>query len=174
MNELVKYFESPVTKRRVALNLHPTDFLWLADPTPQEFEALLLEHERVRIAEAWREKLMPQREGEQWLEAFQPVPAGSLRFFMAGAIKERLAYDKTRGLSEHVRGLPLDKQRQLLQDLLPRSRAELAQIASVVGVREILGPDFRQDFLLDSDPRRFASWPRPRSESSSAMALTSP
>lgn len=157
MSNLVKYYESPVTKRRVALNLHPTDFLWLEVPTPREFEALLLEHERVRIAEAWREKLMPQREGEQWIEAFQPVPAGSLRFFVAGVLKERLAYDKTRGLSEHLRELPLDKQRQLLQDLLPQSRAALAQIASVMGVREILGPDFRQDFLRDSDPRRFVA-----------------
>jgi hypothetical protein len=84
----LKYFDSPVTKRRVALNPHPADFAWLYLPTKAEFEDVLREHERIRIQETWKE--WSEQDGESRIKGFRDGPNSSLRVLAARAVAERL------------------------------------------------------------------------------------
>jgi Putative phage integrase len=153
----LKYFESPVTKRKVALNLHPDNFAWLYVPTNAEFEAVLKEHERIRIEQVWTEWAEP-REGDTWIAAFReaaPSVKSGLRFVATRAFAARARFERSRGLGGELRALPLDEQRRLFKSCMPVSYEELEPLLTPVGLQYAYNADIRASFLAVGDVRKF-------------------
>lgn len=149
----LKYFDSPVTKRRVAINPHPADFAWLYLPTKAEFEAVLREHEYIRIQETWKE--WSEQDGESWIKGFRDGPNSSLRVLAARAVAERLGFEKFRGVGDELRKLPLNEQRKLLNQCMPTCYEELKALLSPAGLNHAYGQDIRQTFMAVGDVREF-------------------
>lgn len=153
----LKHFESPVTKRTVTLNPHPDDFVWLHVPTSAEFEAVLREHERIRIGEVWTKWAEP-REGEACIAAFRespPTAASSLRYLASRAFAARAGYDRSRGLGEMLRALPVDEQRRVFESCRPKDYDELEPLLTPVGLQFAYSANIRAAFLSSGDVKSF-------------------
>ncbi len=153
----LKHFQSPVTGREVALNRHSEDFVWLRVPSNAEFEALLKEHERIRIAEVWNEWSQP-RDEEECIAAFRKAPPSieaGLRYFASRAFATRAGYSRSRGLGDELRALSLDEQRRVFASCMPQSYEELVPLLSTVGLKHAYSTDIRAAFLARGDVRAF-------------------
>lgn len=157
VNNAILHFESPVTKRRIALNSDPSEFAWLYSPTNTEFEAVLREHERIRIAQVWAEWSEPQ-DDEPYIVAFRKAAPSSetrLRFIGTRAFAAQSGFSKSRGLGDELRALPIDEQQRLFKSLLPSSYAELEPLMSTVGLQYAYNTDIRTSFLALADVKAF-------------------
>ncbi|WP_157651181.1 VPA1269 family protein [Dechloromonas denitrificans] len=149
----LKVFESPVTKRQISLNTHPTEFVWLHVPSHAEFEAVLREHERIRIQEAWEE--WSALLDETSIKGFRPALNSSLRNLSTSAVARRLGYSRVRGVGEELRKLSVEEQRARLRQCMPNSYEELVEMASAPGLIHTYTQNIRQDFLNTGDVQAF-------------------
>lgn len=157
INNILLHFNSPATKRRIVLNSDPSEFAWLYVPTINEFEALLREHERIRIAQVWQEWAEPQ-EDNACIVGFRkasPSSEASLRFLGARAFAAQAGFTKSKGLGDELRALPIEEQQRLFQSLMPSSYAELQAVTRTVGIQYAYNIDIRQLFLATGDVKAF-------------------
>lgn len=165
----VKHFDAPMTGRRISVNLHPTEFLWVYTPTSAEMLEVIAEHERLAIAQAWA-RWCEITEGTQHIWAFKPVPSGSgaLRWLRGGPISALTGCPaRGAGLASYVQSLSIDEQRKLFMSLMPTSRHALESVATEIGLSTFIGTvDLKAEFLaspsLDAFIRKMPS-PLPHS-----------
>jgi hypothetical protein len=123
MSDFLKEFKSPRTGRTILLNTSPESFVWIEVPTVQEVEAILTEHESIRIDERW-ETLRRERLGTTYIEAFATTTAGALANFRHESVATLIGTSQVRNLAAVVHALTLGEQRTLLDRLKPSSRKD--------------------------------------------------
>lgn len=161
----VKYFDAPMTGRRITVNLHPTEFRWVHVPTADEMLEVIAEHERLAIAAAWA-RWCEVTEGTQYIWAFKPVPSGSgaLRWLRGKPIAALTGCPaRGAGLATHVQSLSIDEQRKLFMALMPTSRHALESVATEIGLSTFVGTlDLKAEFLASPSLDAFIErLPRP-------------
>jgi hypothetical protein len=155
----IKFFESPLTGRQVAMNLHASDYVWLHEPTSEQVLEVIGEHERIAISEAWKHWSRTREGADDYIEAFhsQKDSPTKLRYFSNTELGKAIGYGQPmgRGLGAHLRQMSLKKQRQLLEHHMPTTRGGMEKIASPVAIKESIGTvDMKAEFL-QLGPRNF-------------------
>lgn len=133
-------YTAPASKRAVAINSNAERAVFLKDIDMSELKAIIIEFERIRIAEFWDDSILTVSNYGTWLNGFQFSDASPV-YFSVGALRDAVSFDdRGRAVIEHARQLPLERQREILSSMRPENRAGLQTMTAVRSA--ILGPDF--------------------------------
>lgn len=155
MNKPIETYVSPVTCRTVSLNTSILDYVWLKRPTVTELRGVIQEYEGIRIAEAWA-WFATTSDGSSVVEGFKIGANRSLFFLQARQFGDLVGnVHLKKNISNAIHELPIERQRELLRIVQPKTRKELLECTTGNGTLRVLGEDFLEMLDASSDVDKF-------------------
>jgi hypothetical protein len=143
----IEKYMAPGSGKLVSFNTHPTDYALLEEISDAEMREIIAVFERKRIDAYWEESMLPESKAGGYVCAFLSTEDQNTVYFKATYLSQAATNGTLRGpaLMNHLRALPMERQRELVNEYKPTSLRDLKE--RFLHWKPVIAVDFNQ--MLD-------------------------